>query len=131
MAARATHLEQRARRVEVDPHAEIEIGFGLPADDRREVEDRARLRIDRAFEHRAIGDVADDRRHARVTEIAALDDAEQHQLVDLAGPAVRAGQLAALEQLARETLAEKAAAAGDQYFHVLHPLRKTGITGKA
>ena len=129
MATRAAHFEQRTRRVEIDPHAEVEIGFGLPADDRREVEDRARLRVDRAVEHRAVGDVADDRRHARVAEIAAGDDVEQDQLVDLLAAAVGAGQFAALEQLARETLAEKAGAAGDQYFHVLYPRKNAGITG--
>ncbi|ABA53116.1 hypothetical protein BURPS1710b_A0443 [Burkholderia pseudomallei 1710b] len=125
--ARAAHVEQQARRIEVDPHPEVEIGFRLAAHDRREMEDRVRARVDRGLEHGAIGDVADARRHARIIEVVGLDDVEQHELVDAPRRAVRAGQLAAREQLFRETLAEKAGAAGDENLHRNVPRENVGL----
>ena len=45
------------------------------------------------------------------------DDVEEHEAVDRLFPAVEAGELAALEQLLRQTLSEKSCAAGDENFH--------------
>ena len=52
---RAATLEQIARRVDVDAHADIEVGFGLPADDGGEVEDAVGVRRHHRVDDRAIG----------------------------------------------------------------------------
>ena len=45
MAGRPAQLEQCPRRVDVDPHPEVEIRFGHAADDRGEVKNGAGLRV--------------------------------------------------------------------------------------
>ena len=61
-AQRPAALEQRARRVEIHAHADVEVGLGLAADDGREVEDRVGVARDGARDDRRIGEVAGDRR---------------------------------------------------------------------
>jgi len=117
MTARAADLQQRSRRVEVDAHAEIEIRLSLAADNGSKVKDRGGIGVDQALEQRRIGNVAGERADPRVAGRWGRDDVEEHEAVDCLFPAVEAGELAALEQLLRQTLSEKSCAAGDENFH--------------
>ena len=51
-------FEQRSSPIEVHSHPEIEIRFGLAADDGSEMEDRGGLSRDDLLEQRAVGNVA-------------------------------------------------------------------------
>ena len=117
MPCRPADLEQHARAVEIHPHAEIEVGLRLAADDGREVKDRRGLRCDHPLEQRAIGDVADDLRDPPVVEAFGPDHVGQRDLVDRFVVAAGRGQLSALEQASGEGLAEEAGPAGDQDMH--------------
>ena len=98
-------------------HAGVELGFGLAADDRGQVEHAGGVGRERCVDHRAVGDVAGDDADARVVEARGGDDVEQDDFGD--GPCLAAGigQRAAREQGMGEATAEKAGAAGDDDSH--------------
>ena len=63
-------FEQMPCRIENDPDPEIELRFGLAADDRREMEHRLRVVPDQRAHGERIGDVAGDELDARIVEAA-------------------------------------------------------------
>ena len=111
------HLEQRARRIEVDAHAEIEVGLSLAADDRREMEDRGGLAVDHAGEECGIRDVPGDRHDPRVGGGRRGRDVHEREAIDPLRLAVGPSQRSALEQRPRQALTEKAGAAGNDDVH--------------
>ncbi|MNT21751.1 hypothetical protein D3C72_1570990 [compost metagenome] len=121
MSQFAADVEQQSRGVEVDAHAQLEIGFRLAADDGGQVEDRAGLRIDGSAHESTVGDVARDHCHARIVEIMRGHHVDQYQLADRLQLAVAVRQLALRQQLARQALPEESGAAGNQYFHLHAP----------
>ena len=58
MAGGAASLQQMARCVQIDLHAQVEIRLGLAADDGGQMKDRADIRLDEALQEGWIGDVA-------------------------------------------------------------------------
>jgi hypothetical protein len=103
-------FQQVARGVQVDAHAQVEIGLGCAADHGGQMEYRLRVAVDGTLQHGGIGDVAGEGFDSRVVQVGGSRHVEQHQLVD--GAAV---ELAAFQQFPGQLLAEKAGAAGDQY----------------
>ena len=98
---RAAALEQRARRVEIDAHADVELRLGLSADDRREMEHAVGIRRDRALDQRRIGEVAGDgvRRADRRPTRGATSTSTIAS--DRALAAARVGERAALRAMLR------------------------------
>ena len=117
VAQLAAALEQVARRVEVDAHADVELGFGLPADDGGEVEHAGGVRGERRVDDGAVGDVAGDDAHARVVEAGGGHHVDEDDLAQRARLAAGVGQRPPREQRAGEAGAEEAGAAGDDDSH--------------
>ena len=89
----AAALEQQPCRIEIDAHADVEIGFGLSAHDGGEMEDGVGIRGDRALDDRRIGEIAGHAAHARIAEVRRWDDVEQHEFAD--GSRARRGRRSA------------------------------------
>src|SRR5690606_32735891 len=66
--AAAADIEQQARTVEVDAHAEFEVGLRAAADDSSQVKDSHGIGIDRRFDDGRAGEVAGDDPYARVVD---------------------------------------------------------------
>ena len=98
-----------ARRVEVDAHADVEVGLGLAADDRGEMEHRVGVGRDGALDDGGVGEIAGDGRDARVGERRRGHDVEQHDLAESRATAARVGQRPALEQPRARRLPRKPA----------------------
>lgn len=131
----ATGFEQVPRRVDVDAHAENEIGFGLAADDRRKMEHRVRAGCQCAHDRRRVGEIAGDvferrtvgrardrdtgagvrgggGRNARWRHVVHSDD-----LADRVSRSLRVDERSASGELAREARAQEAACTGDDDAH--------------
>ena len=119
-AAGAAQIEQRPRGVDIDPHAELEVGLRHAADDGREMKDGSRRGIDGAGEERSISDVADDRVDSGIVEAGRRDDVDERDALNRLLPAGCICQGAALEQRPREPAAEESRAAGDDDFRWIH-----------
>ncbi|MNI60846.1 hypothetical protein D3C73_1160830 [compost metagenome] len=117
MAQRAAHVQQGARGIQVDAHAQIEIRLGLTADDGGQVKDDAGIGVDGCAQHGGVGDVAHPRMHALVGEGVRLHDVQQVDARDGLRAACVQRQRALLKQLSSQPLAQKSGAAGDQDFH--------------
>ncbi len=105
MAAGAAAFQQQARSIEVDTHSEIEIRFGLAADNCRQVKDGGRLRRDHSLKQSTVGDVAGDLFNPRVVETGGGDHVDQDDLADGLQLAATVRQAALPEQAARQALA--------------------------
>ncbi len=112
----ATALEQRASRVEVDAHADVELRFRLAAHHRRKMEDGIGVVRHDPFNQRGLGKIAGHHRDAPVGDRRG-DDVDQHQVADLVRLAAGVGERAASEEGAREATAQEAGAAGDHDAH--------------
>ena len=112
-ASVAATLEQRARGVEVDAHADVELRLRLPADDGGEMEHACPCRARRRARRRRVGEVAGDGRHARVAGQRRGRDVDERDRRDRAHASARVGERAALEELAGEAGAQEPGAAGD------------------
>lgn len=118
---RAAGVEQPSRRIEVDAHAEAEIGFGGAAHGRGEVEHRVGARREHALDRRGIGEIADDagdrRPGTRVTP--RRDRVDPDDLADGTPGPLRVDERRTCGELAREPRAEEAACTGDDDAHGL------------
>ena len=114
---RAAGVEQPSRRIDIDAHAEVEVGFGCAADDRREVEYRIGATRERPLDRRRVGEVADDRRDRRTGRRAGRDRVDGDDLANRAPRPLRVDERASGGELAREPRAEEAARAGDDDAH--------------
>ena len=108
-------------RVEIHTHAGIELRLGLAADHGREMEHGIGIGRERTLEQRRVGEVAGDRRDALVAGKARGNHVEQRDRRDLAHTALRVGEGVAREEMAGQTAAEKAGAAGDHDAHSMPP----------
>ena len=73
-------LQQQASRIEVHPHAEVEIGLRLAGDDGCEVEHATGLGAEDAFEDSRVGDVRCHALDFPVTEVIGGNDIQERQL---------------------------------------------------
>ena len=117
MTELAAELQQMARRVEIDPHAQIEICLRLAAHHRRQMKNRRRLGIDGPLEHLAIGDVTRDLPDAGVGHARRSDDVDERDRIDSGGAAVGSAEDAALEQRFCQPSPEKPCSAGNDNIH--------------
>ena len=109
-------LEQRAGRIDVDAHADVELRFGLSADDRSEMEDRVRVRCDGLLDQGRIGQIARDDANPRFAECRRYN-IEEDELLHFAGVAARVGKSASRENAAGKTAAQEAGAASNHNAH--------------
>ena len=118
----AAGVEEIARAVEIDAHAEIEVGLGRAADHGRQVDHRGRFLVDQRGHGCRVADVAGPVRDARVADPALghveADDA-RNGLGDHPAAVVGEFEAALPKQRTHQLLAEKAGAAGDEDFHVI------------
>jgi len=117
VAAHPAGFEQQPRRIEIDAHAKLEIRLSLAADNRSQMEDGRRSSVDHAFQHAALGDIADLDAHPAIVKPTRRNHVQQHKLGQRLRLAMRVFQCAARQQFTREPLAEKTRTASDQYFH--------------
>ena len=112
----AAPFQQRARRIEIDSHPDIELGFGLPAHDGGEVEDRIGVWRKRACDQCGIGEITRDDARPRIAYVRS-GDVDEHQLADLARIAAGIGQATEIEYFSAKAATDKTGAAGDQDAH--------------
>jgi hypothetical protein len=74
-------LQQQARRIEVHPHAKVEVGLCLAGDDGCEMEDATGLRTNEAFEYGGVGDVGCHALDFPITEVVGGNDIEKYQFI--------------------------------------------------
>ena len=125
--ALARLVEHRPHAAEVNAHAEVEIRFSGARDHRREMKDRSRVCGNRPLGELRVGDVAGERRKARV-----LGKAGGKGLVDEreARDSLR-GERSSREQRLCQFRADKAPAAGDDDFHGVCVPRKIAAAATA
>ena len=114
-AGLADRFQKRARRVEVDADALLEIELGLSRNDRREMENNVRPPGDRRLCYCGLSDVGregadDSRKFCRLLRSADVDERE---LLDR--PAV---ELAGLNEARRQLAPDHPRGAGDQNVHL-------------
>ena len=116
----ADRFQQRARAVEIDPVALVEIGFRLAGDDGGEVEDHVRAAGDHRLGLSRRGQIRRDRLDlsGESRRRGGLDDVDQHELCDRF-PVER---LVANEPLG-ELATDHPGRADDQHLHVTPPFR--------
>ena len=119
MAQGAAGFEQEAEGIDVDAHPQVEVGFGLTADHRGQVEDRACFHIDNLLDHRRVGNIAGDDFHPGIVKAFRRHHVEQHQFVDFLLNALSILQYTALQQLFCQTFSQKTGAACNQYVHAI------------
>ena len=106
-----------ARRVEIDPHPQIEIRLRLTAHHGRKMKNRCRLCIDGLLEYLAIGHVPCDLPDAGVGHARRSDDVDERDRIDSGGAAVGSAEDAALEQRFCQPSPEKPCSAGNDDVH--------------
>ena len=114
----ADRFEQRARAVEIDPHALLEIEFGLAGNNAGQMKDHVRPAGDGRVHGRRIGDIGGGGLHFAGKFFGPLrsDDVDQRQLLDR--PAVKR----AIGDEARDELApDHPRSAGYQNVHFRLP----------
>ena len=119
--AGARAFEEISRRIEVHAHADVEVGFGLAADDGRQVKYRVGIRRDDRVDERAIIQRALDRPHAHVGVRRRRHDVDEHELAHRPRIAAGIGQRSSLENRVGEAAAEEAGATGDHDSHFRFP----------
>ena len=126
MSQPAADVEQVSRRIKVDPHAQVEVGLGHAADDRRQMKDRRGLGIDHVLDEGGIGDVPGEGRHARVRVSGRQDHIDEHQLLNRLVVTIRRAERPALQQGVGETTSQESTATGDDALHAGPAPQRTG-----
>ena len=118
VARLAAGLEHDAVAVEIDAHAKLEVGFGLPADHGGQMEHAVGVHAQCLGDRTVVADLAADEIHARVLHaVGRLGQVQERDAFERGALAARIEGVALRQQGARDALAEKAATAGDEDVH--------------
>jgi hypothetical protein len=111
-------LEHVEQALQVDAHAEIEVGLRCAGDHGGEMEYRGRVGRQRASDEARVGDISPQGFESRILrEIGGKRLIDEGEARDLLRSAVGADERAAREQGFGELEADEAAASGDDNFH--------------